>query len=163
MLTLRVPLMLLLLLAVPGAAAEAVASTWAGIDAASVVVVGNGAVTFDARLIKERIELELHKVGLTCIDSQQTSPGLPRATIVAHVDGMRMQTLDGAPAGWIYHWSLSASCWARQVADGGGMVILAEHHGIGFGPANDLPDHCIGDFSTLASRMAMDWLGDNPQ
>ena len=43
------------------------------------------------------------------------------------------------------------------------MVILAEHHGIGFGPANVLPLDCISDFSLLASRMAVDWLRDNPQ
>jgi hypothetical protein len=163
MLPAHLPLLLLLLLAIPGAAEEPAPTTWTGIDAASVVVVGNGVVTYDGTLIKERIERELAKAGLTCTDPHPPTPGMPRATIVAHVDGMRLRRDDGTPTGCIYYWSLSASCWADRVAGGSGMVILEEHHDIGYGPTTTLPNDCVNDFSLLASRLAVSWLRDNPQ
>ncbi len=153
----------LLLLALPGAAADPASTTWTGIGAASVVVVGNGVVTYDALAIRERIEAELARAGLACIDVHQPSPGAPRVTIVAHVDGMPLGTDAGTPSGCVYHWSLSASCWATQVVGGSGPVILVEHHDIGYGPASDAPTYVISDFSLLAARMAMDWRRDNPR
>jgi hypothetical protein len=162
MLPAYLPPMLLLTLALPGAAADLIDTTWTGIAEASVVVVGNGVVSYDADLIRHRIELELHKVGLSCIDIDLPSPGMPRVTIVAHVDGMPLRTGSGTSMGFVYHWSLSASCWANQVAGGSGMVILEEHHDLGYGSANVLPDGSISDFSQLATHMAMHWLRDNP-
>lgn len=139
---------------------------WSGIRQAQVVVQGDGVTTYNAEAIKALIELELRKAGLPCITGLEpavSAAASPTATVIARVDGLLVHDRSGMDAGCVYHWSLTASTWARRVVDGGGAVVLEEHHNIGFGPTRELPADFSSGFIQLSDTLVTHWVRDNPK